>query len=143
MRASIFILPAIFIFAPYSNAFPYKSNSILSRGESSADVAAVEAAADTGLEPDSTFAEEAQSTRNPTSPPTSLPTGPPPSFPTGLPPFPQFLPAPQSDQKRKEELKRRAEKVKAAFLHSWEPYQEFGLPDDELRPASREPYSTR
>ena len=44
---------------------------------------------------------------------------------------------------RKVELNLRAERVREAFLHSWNSYKAKGLPQDELRPVSGTPYSTR
>jgi hypothetical protein len=143
MRTSTIILPAIFIFAPFSNAFPYRSDSLLPRGEFAADASAAEAIQDTGLEPDSTFEEEIQTTHYPAFQTTGSATGYFGSSATLLPPNPPKFASSQNEPRRKEELRRRADQVKAAFMHSWEPYEKYGLPDDELRPASREPYSTR
>jgi hypothetical protein len=143
MRTSTLLLPAIFIFAPFSHGFPHRSDSLLPRGEYTTDASDAEAIQDTGLEPDRTFEEEAQTTRNPAFQTTSSTTVFPGGIPTILPSYPPKFASAQNDPRRKEELKRRAEQVKAAFVHSWEPYQKYGLPDDELRPASREPYSTR
>ncbi|KAF2433600.1 glycoside hydrolase [Tothia fuscella] len=114
---------------------------------------------DTGLEADTLFHDDPQSpVATPVPPPVPGQQKPPPPPSPGQQRDPPTGPAQQSrppptqsggsgplspDEKRKPENKRRAEAVKAAFIHSWEPYRDFGLPDDELRPASREPYSTR
>jgi len=51
--------------------------------------------------------------------------------------------APPETTQRKLELSRRTESVKQAFLHSWGAYKAKGLPQDEIRPVSGTPYSTR
>lgn len=113
------MLHAISFFAPSSYALPQTSSTLSPRAEAASGNTQADSGVDTGLEADSVAADA--------------------QWPT----IPTFLGGVSAEERRKTELKRRADAVKAAFLHSWEPYKKFGLPDDELRPASKEPYSTR
>jgi hypothetical protein len=120
MRTPIVLFHAIIFFASFTNARPPKASTLLPRAEGVSGDTQADAGADTGLEADSADADA---------------QWPQISFP--------YIGGSTAEDKRKVELKKRADAVKAAFVHSWEPYKAFGLPDDELRPASREPYSTR
>lgn len=127
------MLHAIVFFAPFSYALPQNPTILSPRADAVSENALADAGIDIGLEADSQ-AGGAQ-----------WPPPPPPQEPNTQPQFPHFpfFGGPSAEDKRRVELKRRADAVKAAFIHSWEPYKAFGLPDDELRPASKEPYSTR
>lgn len=53
------------------------------------------------------------------------------------------FPPPVGASSRKAQLNERAERVKGAFMHSWNGYKSQGLPQDEVKPMSGSPYSTR